>query len=130
MQGVNERRGRKPPEDERRIIDMAMDEVEVREPIGHGAEMRDVGAELIVDAVVESKAARLSGHEPRRRARITRCEQRDVMTSPHELFGEPRDDALGTSVELRRDALEQRGDLSDPHDAYQSFARPMPVGPA
>ena len=46
---------------------------------------------------------------------IARREERDVVAAAHELFREPGDDALGPSIQPRRDALEQRGNLSDAH---------------
>ena len=116
MQRVDERGRRETAEQERRIVDVTVHDVEVVEPIRDGAELCDVGGKRIGGAViVEAKTARVRGDEPRARARIARREERDVVAAAHELFREPGDDALGPSIQPRRDALEQRGNLSDAH---------------
>jgi len=42
----------------------------------------------------------------------------DVMSEPDELFGQERDHSLRAAVQLRRNALGERGDLRDPHRGW------------
>src|SRR5437899_1361758 len=85
----------------------------------------------LVDAMlVEAKGTVRDRHEVCRRLRVAAREQRDVVSLPDELVGQVRDDSFGPPVVLRRDALEQRCNLRDPHvfTIYPDGRRRRPDG--
>src|SRR5215469_3522715 len=47
--------------------------------------------------------------------RIAACEQDNVMSERNQFVGQPRNNALGASIKLRRNGLSQRGYLRDLH---------------
>jgi hypothetical protein len=47
--------------------------------------------------------------------RIAAREQDNVMSERNQFVGQPRNNALGASIKLRRNGLSQRGYLRDPH---------------
>ena len=97
------------------------------ESLRDGREVRDLGGRRIAVLRLEPEPAGMCRNQSRSGRRIAGREQCHVVTAPHQLFGQPRDDALGPPVEPRRDALEQWSNLSDPHGRRNDRARAMPV---
>jgi hypothetical protein len=52
---------------------------------------------------------------------ITRGKQRDVMTAAHEFFGDVRNNALRTTIKLRRDSFVQGRHLGDAVPVWMIF---------
>jgi hypothetical protein len=53
--------------------------------------------------------------ESRHGARVAASEERDVVPTPNEFFGQPRDNAFGPAVETRWNTFVKRRDLRDSH---------------
>src|SRR5713226_10746843 len=95
-----------------------MDDVEMRRRLDHLLEHGDLVGDGIAAAAVEAERARRAGMQPGARLRIAAGEERHRMAELDQLFGEIGDDALGAAIEPRRDALDQRRDLGDPHGPH------------
>ena len=65
--------------------------------------------------LVEPQRHWAATNQPGSRLGIPAGKQRHLVPSAHELLGYVRDDALGTTVQPRRNALRQRRNLCDPH---------------
>ena len=89
-------------------IHMKMDNVEFfgapRDAVQHHQVMR----KRIFASRIETQRATAPGSESRLRLRVAAGKQSDLMTLAYQLFGQIRDDPLGTAVKLRRTALVQR----------------------
>ena len=64
---------------------------------------------------VEALGARRTGGEAGAGDRVAARKERHLVAEAHQLLGKIRDHALGAAVELWRNALGERGDLSDLH---------------
>ena len=82
---------------------------------GHPFHHQHVGREMVAARAVEPQGAGPDRHQPAGRPRIGGREQGHLVAEPHELLGQVRDDALGAAVQLRRHALEERGNLRNSH---------------
>ena len=100
---------------EREIIDVAMHHVEVVGARKRLSELEGVKRERIRLRRIEPQRPRPRRHEARLRVGVAAGEQRDVVTTPNQLVGEPRHHALGATVQSGRYRLIQRRHLSDAH---------------
>src|SRR5262245_3910505 len=104
------------------VVRVEVQDVEALGFAEHLLELEDLRRQHVHTARVESQRARAARDEAGRRDGITAREQCDLVPLPHELFGQPVDDALRTSVQARRNAFNERRDLRDAqahiHDAY------------
>ena len=97
------------------VAGMPVDDVEL---VRHGADelgLEDLGRERIGDRVPEPQGLRPGGEEARARLRVPACNERHVVALPHELLGQPGNDALGPTVLVRRHALEKRRHFGNAH---------------
>ena len=69
----------------------------------------------IHQALVEPKRVRAGGIQAGCGLRISAGKERHLMALPNEFFGQIGHDPLGASIEPRRNAFPQRGDLCDFH---------------
>ncbi|GAB6845543.1 hypothetical protein JCM2811A_45450 [Methylorubrum rhodinum] len=70
----------------------------------------------VVAVAEKAQAFRMAGGKLGRRLRITAGEQRHVVTLTNQFFRDPRHDALGAAVELRRNSFRERGYLGNAHE--------------
>src|ERR1019366_7393400 len=98
-----------------------MQDVELRHPLGDPVEHDDVVGQRIVDAV-EPECARHNGAQFRLGARIAAGEQGHLMALGHQLFRQPGYHPLGTAIEPRRHAFDQRRYLCNFHEPGPSSA--------
>ena len=94
---------------------MKVQHVELVGALEHTLDHRHVQRIGIADGPVEPQGPRPDGVELGSGHRIAAGEQRHVVPQRHQLLGQPRHDALGAAVELRRGRFGQRGDLCDAH---------------
>src|SRR5262245_31835356 len=69
----------------------------------------------VADRAVKTQCLRPTCLQVGRGLRIAAREQNNVMSECNQFVGQPRNNALGASIKLRRDCLSQRGYLRDLH---------------
>ena len=94
------------------VVAMEVHDVEVGAPAVNLLEHGEVGRDS-VGAAAEPKRARRGRDELRARGRVGAREERHVVSLCHQRLGEVSDDALGSAVELRWNALVEGRDLRD-----------------
>jgi hypothetical protein len=108
-------RGLGPEHRKMHIIDMKVQDVEFvgsfTQLIEHHHLMRD----RIADRRVKPQRMGGAGHEFGSCNRIAAGKQRDLMTLRYQFLGQIGNHPLGTAIEARRHALEQRSNLCNPH---------------
>ena len=87
---------------------MEMQQVELLRPSGDLFDHAHVKSVGITYRAVEPDGGRPHWLEPRARDGIPACKQRDVMPERDEFLGQPRDDAFGSAIKLRRNSFSQR----------------------
>jgi hypothetical protein len=115
VQGGDERRRLAGKDRERIVVEVEMQHVELVRALTHSFEHRHVQRHGVAHPPVEPESLRPDRLEPGPRRRIAAGEQRHLMPQRHQFLGQPRHDALGTAIKLRRDRFGQRGDLGDAH---------------
>jgi hypothetical protein len=105
-------------------VDMKMQYVEFGCESAHLVEHHDVLRDWVLDSWVEPEGDFARRLEPRGRAGIAAREQGDLMPLPHEFFGEIGDYPLRPTIEARRAAFGEGGDLCDLHRrfSFREFA--------
>ena len=98
-----------------KVVGMKMDEIEMVRVAQQLLEHHEVMRQGILARGIEPQRLWSCRDEPCLGHRVASGEQSDLMSARNELLGEIGDDPLGSSVELRRHALEQRSDLSHTH---------------
>jgi hypothetical protein len=81
--------------------------------LGHVAHRSGVPPAITRTERIEPQCKFADGHQLRGRRRVATRKEGDSMALLNLLLCQIRDDTLGTTVELRRDALVKRSDLSD-----------------
>src|SRR5499433_4291206 len=74
----------------------------------------------VADRAVKTQCLRPTCLQVGRGLRIAAREQNNVMSECNQFVGQPRNNALGASIKLRRDGLSQRGYLRDLHPVILS----------
>ena len=105
------------------VVDVEVDDVELARGLGDVVEHREMVRERIVAIRIEPQAGARARPQLRARARIRRREERHLMAQSDQLLGEVRNDALRSSVELRRHAFVERGDDGDAQAARGDISR-------
>ncbi len=100
---------------EMEIIDVKMDQVEPVRVLKDLFEQDNVVRELVHASVVEPKRTGARSDQLGLRHRIAAGEQGDVVPLSYEFLGQIRDDALGASITVGRNAFIKRSDLCDSH---------------
>jgi hypothetical protein len=72
----------------------------------------------ILDARVKPQSDFAAGLKPRGRAGVAAGEQSDLMPLPHEFFGEIGNNPLRPTIEVRRAAFGEGGDLCNFHRLF------------
>src|SRR4029453_16105378 len=103
-------------EGERPVVHVTVDDVEAVGAPEDTPEHPDVlGGGGVGAGIGETEALSDDGDELGSRPGVARREERDVMPSPNQLFGEIRNHPLGPPISGRGDSLPQRSNLRDPH---------------
>src|SRR6266704_5231147 len=100
---------------ERIVIEMEVQQIEIVSPLANSLEHGDVQCIWVADRAVQTQCFRPTCLQVGRGLRIAAREQDNVMSERNQFVGQPRNDALGASIKLRRDGLSQRGYLRDLH---------------
>ena len=115
MQGRHERHAAPLQDGVADIVDVAVNDVELVGALRQLLEHHHVDGQRIAQRLVEAQRARPDDLALCRGRAVRRGEKRNVMAERHEFFGQVRDDALGTAVELRGHGFRQWRDLCDFH---------------
>src|SRR5208283_1194506 len=92
-------------------------------PLRHVLHHHVIGGDPVLARRIEADRHRPDWLELRASHSLAGSEQRHVVALRHQLFGQPRNDALGSTVQRRRNGLEQRRDLGNAHDYIHLFCR-------
>src|ERR1700761_6497725 len=98
-------------------INMEMKNVEIICALAHHVHHQRVMRNDIGGKVVQSKSATTTGNETGRGDRVRTCKQRNVVAQAHELFSQISNDPLGTTIQARRNAFDERCNLRNFHEA-------------
>ena len=90
-----------------------MQHIEVTRLLANSLEHGYMQRIRVADRAIQTQCLRPTRLQFGRCLRIAACEQNDVMSKPDQFVGQPRNNTLGASVELRRNGLSQRGYLRD-----------------
>src|ERR1700730_15163858 len=94
---------------------MIVNDVELGHPLDELAKKHDMMPHRVLNSGVGSQRSRAAGYDFGRCLRVAAGEQHHVVTVSHELFGQPADDAFGSSVILGRDRFVEWYELCDSH---------------
>ena len=97
-------------------IDVEMQDIEFRHPLGDPVQHDDVVRQGIVNAVEPERAGHDRG-ELRLGARIAAGEQGHIMALGDQFFRQPRYHAFGAAIKARRNAFHQWRNLCNLHGA-------------
>jgi hypothetical protein len=99
---------------------VAVDDIEFGGPVSDVVQQHRLRCNGINVRTGQAQGARPDGNKTTSSGRISTREERDFVAEPNELLGQPRNDTLGTAIELRRNAFSKRRNLCDTHKFYQS----------
>ena len=108
--------GQRQPE----VVGVTVDDVEVAGALVDAEEHGEVERHGVDRPAAEAQTLRAAGNQARAGDRVPAGEERDVVSAGDQLLGQEGDHPFGPAVAARRDALVERGDLRDSHDA-ESF---------
>src|SRR5215471_8346022 len=94
---------------------MKVQQIEIMSPLANSLEHGDMQRIRVADRAVKTQCLRPTWLQVGRGLRIAACEQDNVMPERNQFVGQPRNNALGASIKLRRNGLSQRGYLRDLH---------------
>ena len=97
------------------IVEVEVDHVESIGLPGHHLDEPDVVRQRLATVGHFPEGPGGARDQAGRRLRVAAGKKRDFVALPDEFLGQVRDDTLRPAIELRRDALEERGYLRDPH---------------
>src|SRR5262249_41212582 len=97
------------------VIEMKVQQIEIMSPLANSLEHGDMQRIRVADRAVKTQCLRPTCLQVGRGLRIAAREQNNVMSECNQFVGQPRNNALGASIKLRRDGLSQRGYLRDLH---------------
>jgi hypothetical protein len=98
-------------------VGMKVDDVELIHAVQNFAQHRQVGGEVgLQRRGVEADSLVANRDQARPGLGVSAGEQGDIVAQIHQGVRQMRHDALGSSIQLRRDGLVKRGDLRDLHD--------------
>ena len=115
VQRGHERRRLAREQRERIIVEMKMQDVEIARALIDALQHHHVQPIGIAHRAVEPQRPRPRRFELGRGLRIARGKQRDLVAERDQFLGQPRHDPFGSTIELGRYRLRQRGDLRDMH---------------
>src|SRR6478672_958513 len=98
-----------------KLVDMEVQNVKILGAVAHAVKHQHVVGNRIVDIGIEPERRRNAADELRASDGVTAGEQGHLVPHPHQLFGQVRNDTLGSTIEPRRHALHERRDLSNFH---------------
>src|SRR5262245_8539834 len=90
-------------------------QIEIMSSLANSLEHGDMQRIRVADRAVQTQCLRPTWLQVGRGLRIAAREQDNVMSERNQLVGQPRNNALGASIKLRRNGLSQRGYLRDLH---------------
>src|SRR5215470_7801769 len=99
----------------RTVVEMKVQQIEIMSPLANSLEHGDMQRIRVADRAVKTQCLRPTCLEVGRGSRIAAREQDNVMSERNQFVGQPRNNALGASIKLRRNGLSQRGYLCDLH---------------
>src|SRR6266566_8832825 len=94
---------------------MKMQQIEIMSPLANSLEHGDMQRIRIAHRSIQTQGLRPTCLKVGRSLRIAAREQDDLMSERDQFVGQPRNNALGASIKLRRNGLSQRGYLRDLH---------------
>src|SRR5262245_19964850 len=97
------------------VIKMKVQQIEIMSPLANSLEHGDMQRIRVADRAVQTQCLRPTWLQVGRGLRIAAREQDNVMSERNQFVGQPRNNALGASIKLRRNGLSQRGYLRDLH---------------
>src|SRR5215468_7979728 len=97
------------------VIEMKVQQIEIVSPLANSLEHGDMQRIRVADRAVKTQCLRPTCLQVGRGLRIAAREQNNVMSERNQFVGQPRNNALGASIKLRRNGLSQRGYLRDLH---------------
>src|SRR5262249_46251563 len=97
------------------VIEMKVQQIEIVSPLANSLEHGDMQRIRVADRAVKTQCLRPTCLQVGRGLRIAAREQNNVMSECNQFVGQPRNNALGASIKLRRNGLSQRGYLRDLH---------------
>src|SRR5262245_8581274 len=97
------------------VIEMKVQQIEIMSPLANSLEHGDMQRLRVADRAVQTQCLRPTCLQVGRGFRIAAREQDDIMSERNQFVGQPRNNALGASIKLRRNGLSQRGYLRDLH---------------
>src|SRR5262249_18519063 len=97
------------------VIEMKVQQIEIMSPLANSLEHGDMQRIRVADRAVKTQCLRPTCLQVGRGLRIAAREQDNVMSERNQFVGQPRNNALGASIKLRRNGLSQRGYLRDLH---------------
>src|SRR5262249_30875102 len=97
------------------VIEMKVQQIEIMSPLADSLEHGDMQRIRVADRAVKTQCLRPTCLQVGRCLRIAARKQDNVMPERNQFVGQPRNNALGASIKLRRNGLSQRGYLRDLH---------------
>src|SRR6516165_3872238 len=116
MQGGHERRWLAGEQRKRIVIEVKVQDIEIRGTPAHLFQHCHMQGARILDRTVEPQRSWPYRGKFRGGAGVTAGEKRDLVIKGHEFLSQPMDYPLGAAVKLRRDGLGQRCDLRNAHE--------------
>src|SRR2546425_80755 len=102
-------------EREMRIVNVEMDDVELRSALEHMFEHQDLVRQLIYAVFIEAQRTAARRDEVRLGHRVSTGEKRDLVALANQFLGEIRYNPFGTAIVFWRYAHIERRDLSNTH---------------
>src|SRR5215471_11468325 len=97
------------------VVEMKVQQIEIMRPLENSLQHGDMQRIRVADRAVKTQCLRPTCLQVGRGSRIAAREQDNVMSERNQFVGQPRNNALGASIKLRRNGLSQRGYLCDLH---------------
>src|SRR5262245_66658754 len=104
---------------------MKVQQIEIMSPLPASLEHGDMQRIRVADRTVKTQCLRPTCLQVGRCLRIAARKQDNVMPERNQFVGQPRNNALGASIKLRRNGLSQRGYLRDLHAQSCLEIRPV-----
>src|SRR5579864_2869714 len=93
-----------------------MKDVEFRRPFAHLINHEHEVRNNVAHGRIKAKRAITAGSQVGAGNGVTACKESHIVAKPDKFFSQVGNDPLSATVETRRDALNEGGDLCDSHD--------------
>jgi|SRR5271163_1687668 len=98
------------------IVGMEVDDIELSPQSSQLLKHQDVVRQVVLAIRVGSKRGGRSGYQPRAGAGIAAGKERYAVPEANQFFGQPRNDALSSTVSRRRNTFIERSNLGNIHE--------------